>query len=52
MYAQDAARIAVNMLKKTQGYDDRAVVSFAVEVLKIVGYQPIRLYEKKGTGKA
>lgn len=47
MYAKDAARIAVNMLKETQAYDDRAIVAFAKEVLSIVGYHPVRI-EKRG----
>lgn len=48
MYVEDAARTAVRLLKETQGYDDRAVVEFARQVLNIVGYYPVKMSKKKG----
>lgn len=47
MYSIDAARMAVRILKETQAYDDRCIVNFAKEVLKIVGYYPVRVEKIK-----
>lgn len=48
MYVEDAARTAVNILKTTQAYDDRAIIEFAKQVLKMVGYYPVKICKKKG----
>ena len=51
MYVENAAKIAVNILRDTQAYDNRAIIMFAKEVLKLVGYYPVRV-EKLPSGDA